>query len=91
MGSSKTGWFFFRSIAETCFFHLLGGGDEPLGTGVVHGDETECLGERNAIGASLKKLDLGVDPPENRVQGYVTQSSLRNGPFGKNSRTARER
>lgn len=84
MGSGKTGWLFLGSIAEAGFFHLLGGGGKAVGAGVVHGNETECLGERNAISADLEKFNLSVDPPKNRAQSYIAHSSVWNGTLGKN-------
>jgi len=81
---------FLRVIAVAFFLHTAYGQGEAIGTDIVHDEEAECLGERNAIGSGLEKFDLGFDSAENRVQRHVAHGSMQDGAFGKDGRTTAE-
>src|ERR1700722_9762897 len=90
-GRRKSGLSCCRSVAEAFFLHLFGGGGETLRTSFFHREKTECLGQRDAIGASLQKFYLRRDFPVDGVHGNLAHGSVRNGAFGQDSRPSGER
>jgi len=90
LASSITSLLFVWVIAEAFFLHMVYGQGKAIGTDIVHDEEAECLGERNAIGTGLEKFDLGFDSAKNGVQRHVAHGSMRNGAFGKDGRATAE-
>jgi len=80
-----------RSVAEAVFFHLFCGGGEALGTCVLHGEEAEGLGERDAVGAGLKEFDMSTDFAEDGIQSDFTHGSVGNRAFGEDGGTSGKR
>lgn len=82
---------FLPRIAVACLFHQLCEIGESLCTLASHGDKAKSLGERNAIGASLKKFDPGADFPEDGIQSNFTVGAFGNRTFGQHRRASAER
>ena len=70
-----------RSVAVTFRFHLLCGGGEALGTCILHGEEAEGLGERDAIGSGVKEFDMSADFAVNGIESDLTYGSVGNRAF----------
>ena len=87
----KGGWHGAQSVAEAFLLHLFCGRGKSLGASVFHGNETEGLRERHAIGAGLKELDLGTDLAVNSLQGDITESAVADRALGEDRGTPGER
>lgn len=57
----------------------------------IHGKEGECLCEWYTIRSGMQKFNVCNHFPENCTQSHFTESSLRNRPFNKQSRSPRQR
>ena len=79
-----------RGVAEALFFHLAGRRAESSGAVVVHGEKTEGLSERDAIGAGLQEFDLGGNFPKHRIQNHLSHNASLDRTLGENSRSSRQ-
>jgi hypothetical protein len=87
----KRGWLGWQCVAETFLFHLFCGGGETAGACILHGEEAEGLGERDAVRAGLKEFNLSADFAEDGLHGDVAHGSVGNRAFGEDGGTSGER
>ncbi len=80
-----------QSVAVAFLFHLLGGGGEALGTCILHDEEAESLGQRDAIGSGLKEFDMSADFAVNGTESDLTHGSVGNWAFREDGGTSGER
>ena len=57
----------------------------------IHRKEGECLREWYTIGSGMEKFNMSIHFPENCTQSQFPESSLRNRPFNKQSRSPCQR